>query len=161
MSELVACQRIVNQLQLQFNALGLTTEIEDEMVDQKRCDITIQHNIGGRIRLLVVEVKGQWHKDIFTAAGEQLEERYMGHPNAEDQGVYLALWYGPDVLVANVKNTALKSALDLKQSIESYISDALLKRIDVVVLDLSKSKSRRIKDSKKKASKKKASKKKR
>ncbi len=139
--EKIACRRIVNQLQARLESLEVTVEIEDEMADQKRCDITLQKNIEGRTVLLVVEVKGQWHDELYTAAAEQLEKRYMNHPNAEDQGVYLVLWFGEEEKVANKKNEEFESAVQLSRSVEESMSDDLRKRIDVVTIDFSRNNS--------------------
>ena len=136
--ETVASQRIVTQLKPQLQSLGIVAELEDQMADLNRCDITLQYPIQGRNVLLVVEVKGQWHKDLYTAASEQLEKRYMNHPDAENQGVYLVLWYGPSENVAGKKNKDLKTSDELRDSILNHMTEELRARIEVVVLDFAK-----------------------
>lgn len=54
--------------------------------------------------MLVVEVKGQWNSELFTAAQMQRADRYAVHPTAEEQGVYLVLWFGVDEKIAGLKN---------------------------------------------------------
>jgi len=88
-------------------------------------------------RLLVVEVKGQWHRELYIAASKQLYDRYAKHPDAEQQGIYLVLWFGSDEKVAGKKNTKLETANDLKLSIENKMPVELRGVIDVFVLDLS------------------------
>ncbi len=73
------------------------------MKSENRTDFTATKIIGGKRRLLVVEVKGQWHKELYAAASAQLYDRYSIHPDAEQQGVYLVIWFGGDELVANKK----------------------------------------------------------
>lgn len=134
-----ATKRIVERLDLQCQARGLSMVIEHHMRDEKRCDITVTTNIGGTARLLVIEVKGQWHKDLYTAASAQLHQRYTIHPNAEGQGIYLVLWFGPDVQVAGRKNHGINSADELRERIYAEMPADLKQFIDVVVLDLSRS----------------------
>ena len=61
--------------------------------------------IDGKRRLLVTEVKGQWHNKLYTAAAAQLHERYSIHPDAEQQGIFLVIWFGVDEKVAGRKKT--------------------------------------------------------
>ncbi len=107
------------------------------MKSENRTDFTATKIIGGKRRLLVVEVKGQWHKELYAAASAQLYDRYSIHPDAEQQGVYLVIWFGGDELVANKKNTTINSALELKTSIEQTLPPELVGLIDVFVLDVS------------------------
>lgn len=55
--------------------------------------------------MLPVEVKGQWHKDLWHAADTQLDRLYSYDWRAERKGIYLVFWFGPDV----PKNKKLKS----------------------------------------------------
>ncbi len=96
--------------------------------------------IGGKRRLLVTEVKGQWHDELYTAASAQLHERYSIHPDAEQQGIFLAIWFGVDEEVAGRKKHGIGSAQELRLSIEAKLPQALRGLIDVFVLDVSKPK---------------------
>lgn len=88
--------------------------------------------------MLVVEVKGQWHRNLYTAASEQLYERYAIHPNAEDQGIYLVLWFGSNEKVANKNYHNINNAQELKESIQKDMPKELEGKIDVFVLDVNK-----------------------
>lgn len=135
--ENTATKVIVDRLQLKSQALGLSITIEHHLHDDKRSDFTLRTNIDGAEYLLVTEVKGQWHKELYTAAATQLSERYMGHPNAADQGVYIAIWFGAEYPVAGVKTHAVSSASELKLRIEANMPDDLKNKIDIFVLDVS------------------------
>lgn len=136
--ENTARNRIVDQLQGQMKALGLSVVIERHMSGGNRCDITASTIIEGAGKLLVTEVKGQWNNELYTAAAEQLDERYAIHPDAASQGVYLALWYGNGEKVAGVLDPTVTSAADLKARILDQMTDELKRRVDVVVLDLAR-----------------------
>lgn len=135
--ENTARDRIVDGLQARMSALNLSVNIERFMADQNRCDITITAMIGGRPQLLIIEVKGQWNDTLFTAASTQLFQRYSVHPNAAEQGIYLALWFGPDIRVAGKKNWSIGTPSELRDSILAQMPEELHGRIDVVVIDLS------------------------
>lgn len=136
--EVLATQRIADRMRLRLERKGITVTPEHQLKDAKRSDFTCSKVINGQRRLLVTEVKGQWHKDLYTAASNQLFDRYAIHPDAEQQGIYLVLWFGADEKVANRESGDIKSAEELKQSIQGKMPDHLKGRIDIVVLDLSR-----------------------
>lgn len=88
----------------------------------------------------MAEVKGQWHRELYSAASAQLYERYSIHPDAEQQGIYLVIWFGEGEKVAGRKKHGIINAGALKSSIESTLPPDLTGLIDVFVLDVSKSK---------------------
>ncbi|NKM28644.1 hypothetical protein [Rhizobium laguerreae] len=81
--------------------------------------------------------KGQWHLELFTAASTQLSERYSSHHDAEQQGIYLVFWFGPEIRVAGRVNHGVGSADELRAKIKGMMPKELRGRINVVVLDLS------------------------
>jgi hypothetical protein len=137
--ENTARNRIVDQLQGRMKALGLSVVIERHMVDGNGCDITASATIEGASRLLVIEVKGQWNKELYTAASVQLDKRYATHPDAAQQGVCLALWYGDGETVANLVDASIATADELKSRIVVSMPEDLRRWVNVVVLDLSRS----------------------
>ncbi|MEO6217264.1 MAG: hypothetical protein ABIO86_14640 [Sphingomonas sp.] len=44
-----------------------------------------------------LEIKGQWHKEVWTAAETQLDRFYSVDHKAASKGIYLVLWFGSDV----------------------------------------------------------------
>ena len=94
--------------------------------------------INGSRRLLVTEVKGQWHDELYSVASAQLHERYSIHPDAEQQGVYLVIWFGSEEKVAGRKKHGITSAQELKVSIEEKVPPELKGLIDVFVQDVSR-----------------------
>ena len=133
-----ATKRIVNWLRPRLEPLGFLDVIEHQLADAKRCDITATMLTPAERKMLVIEVKGQWNSELFTAASAQLADRYGIHPAAEGQGIYLVLWFGPDETVAGKKNQKFANASDLKSMLENQLSAELIGRVDVVVLDLSR-----------------------
>jgi hypothetical protein len=130
--------RVVEALQDRFHSLNLGVTVEHQMIDETRCDFTVSTMIDGSKVILATEMKGQWNPGLFTAAAEQLTARYSIFPGAADQGVYLVLWFGPDVPVAGRKEPSLSSPEMLRQEILKRMPRELAGRIDVYVLDVSR-----------------------
>lgn len=138
--ENTARNRIVDMLEARLNALNLGVVIEHQMADAKRCDFTASTSINGTPVVLVTEIKGQWNKELYTAASVQLAGRYTIYPGAADQGVYLVLWFGVNVTVAGRKAPSITSADLLREEIVKNMPADLLGRIDVYVLNVSRAK---------------------
>jgi hypothetical protein len=60
------------------------------MPDANRCDLlsTIRNTD------LPIEIKGQWHSNVWDAACDQLEDNYARNYRSEGRGIYLVLWFG-------------------------------------------------------------------
>ena len=130
-----ATKRVVNWLRPRLEPLGFVDVIEHQLAGGNRCDITASIQTPTGRRMLVVEVKGQWNKELFTAAKIQLADRYAIHQTAEEQGVYLVLWFGADEKIAGLKNHANLQHSDLRRKLEDDLPVELVGKIDVVVLD--------------------------
>jgi len=121
LDEVRATQIIAERLNLRLEPQGISVTPEHQMKNANRADFTATKMIGGRRRLLVTEVKGQWHKELYTAASSQLNERYSIHPDAEQQGIFLAIWFGADETVAGRKRHGIRTPQELKDSIEASL----------------------------------------
>lgn len=106
---------IADRLKLRCETLGLNVVIELHQRDDNRTDIGVLANFAEQNALLVVEAKGQWHRELYTAAAEQLDARYSIHPSAARQGIYLVYWFGVETEVAGVKKHGVNSSTELRQ----------------------------------------------
>lgn len=131
-----ATQIVGERLRLKLERYGIDCNLEYLMSDNKRCDFTCSKRIHDRQRLLVVEAKGQWHKELYSAIENQLVRQYTTHPNAEKQGIFLVYWFGMQEKLAGLKNT-MSSASELQRDIKSRMPVELQGLIDVFVLDVS------------------------
>ena len=136
--ENTARNRIIEFLNPRVVPLDISLTPEDHMASAKRCDITANTSIDGNQTKLVIEVKGQWHRDLYKAAKKQLYDRYAQHPDAAQQGVYLVLWFGGTEKIAGRISKTIDTAKKLKLNIVKKLPEELRGRIDVVVLDLSR-----------------------
>ena len=130
--------RVVDRLNARMTALGLSVAVEHHMSGGNRCDFTATSTITGARILLVVEVEGEWHPQLFSAASAQLSERYSSHPDAAGQGIYLVFWFGGGETIAGRTEPAIASPDDLREAIVARMPDELRAVIDVVVLDVSR-----------------------
>lgn len=140
LDEVRSTEIIAERLNLRLEPQGISVTLEHQLKGAKRSDFTATKMIGGKRRLLVTEVKGQWHDELYTAASTQLHERYSIHPDAEQQGIFLAIWFGGAEKVAGRKKHSIGSSQELKRSIEVTLPPELTGLIDVFVLDVSKPK---------------------
>lgn len=138
LNEVKSAEIIAERLNLRLGLQGISITLEHQLKGQNRCDFTASKLIGGRRRLLVTEVKGQWHRELYSAASAQLYERYAIHPDAEQQGIFLVIWFGESETVASRKTHGIKTAQELKISIETVLPADLHGLIDVFVLDVSR-----------------------
>lgn len=110
---------------------------EGHLADEKRCDIVC--TLG---RLMVpIEVKGQWHKDLWKAADQQLDKLYSNDWRA-DNGIYLVLWFGQDCgkPIAKPPENAARptTAEELLAALVEASSSARSGRTEIVVLDFTR-----------------------
>ena len=111
---------------------------ETHMPLGKRVDIALTRNT---IKL-PAEIKGQWHSEVWNAASDQLDAKYVVDWQAEGRGVYIVLWFGD---VAGKRLPRHPEGLDLPQTPGSLrrmlidrLPEARRTRIDVFVIDVSK-----------------------
>jgi hypothetical protein len=108
---------------------------ETHVADDKRVDIVVR----GHDRLILpIEVKGQWHADLWTAADKQLDYLYVNDWRAE-RGIYLVLWFGEDVRQPRLTGKPKPAtARELCEELRAANKAALAGRVDIVVLDLTR-----------------------
>ncbi|HDT5163661.1 TPA: hypothetical protein QHS25_004458, partial [Klebsiella quasipneumoniae subsp. similipneumoniae] len=138
LDEVKSTEIIAERLSLRLQPQAIAITPEHQLKGQNRSDFTASKLIGGKRRLLVTEVKGQWHRELYSAASAQLYDRYSIHPDAEQQGIFLVIWFGENETVAGRKTHGIKTAQELKVSIEAVLPTDLRSLIDVFVLDVSR-----------------------
>jgi hypothetical protein len=112
---------------------------EADMPMTKRADLAFAR---GAMQL-PVEVKGQWHKDVWDAATGQLDVQYLVDWRCEQRGIYCVLWFG-DVPAARKRRlkahpdgiSAPASAEEMRTMLIARIPEARRALISVMVFDL-------------------------
>lgn len=110
---------------------------EGHMADDKRADILI--SLGDKV--VPVEIKGQWHAKLWSAADEQLDRLYVADWRAE-RGIFLVLWFGPEsskpITRAPRGVTPPDTPDGLKAALEAASATVRDGRTEIVVLDLTR-----------------------
>jgi hypothetical protein len=120
---------------------GVALAPEAHVASDKRVDIACE---AGVLRM-PIEVKGQWHADLWHAADSQLGKLYAPDWRAEGHGVYLVLWFGRKVPTSKRLKSAGRgirapaSACELEAMLQAHCQGAGEGRLSVVVLDIERS----------------------
>jgi hypothetical protein len=120
---------------------GIAFEPEVHVANDKRVDIACSV---GRLRM-PIEIKGQWHKDLWQGADIQLDARYANDWRAEGRGIYLVLWFGEQLLENKRLKSQGREAVcpgtpgELQNLLTASSQSAREGRVVVFVLDLTRS----------------------
>jgi hypothetical protein len=110
---------------------------ESLMPERKRVDILVLHSKNG----LPIEIKGQWHDEVWDAAKTQLDVQYGRDWRAFGRGLYLVLWFGagsPKALTPHPDGLPSPSTSEeLRSMLEARLTESERARIDIVVFDVS------------------------
>lgn len=113
---------------------------ETAMPDRKRADIAVMARKLG----LPVEIKGQWHPEVWTAPSGQLIEHYTRDFRANGRGIYLVLWFGADKskpLTPDPTNQRLPvSPVEMRDRLVERLPKDERSKVNVVILNVSESK---------------------
>lgn len=130
--------RITSAINPYLERYNVRAHTEGTMPDSNRCDLLNTHGLMN----LPIEIKGQWHDEVWTAAGEQLQN-YTREYHSDGRGIYLVLWFG--YLGANhPKNPhgwqgqRLPKTLDEMKALLVQKCGDISEKTKVIVLDLSK-----------------------
>jgi hypothetical protein len=125
---------------VRYNVQRIT---EADMPNTKRADLAFAC---GTMQL-PMEVKGQWHMQVWDAATDQLDFKYLIDWRSDQRGIYCVLWFG-DLLASSGRRLkapptgapAPATAEEMRQALVYRIPEARRSLIDVVVLDLARGK---------------------
>jgi hypothetical protein len=114
-------------------------ELEAHQAKDKRADMKLSFTNGGRTFHLPVEIKRDYHKDLWKAIHEQLIPLYTIAPETEGRGLFLVIWFNHEKLPTHPQGLPPpKSAEQLAAMLKDTMAPQEKKLIDVFVLDVSK-----------------------
>lgn len=127
--------RLVDQLR-ELMSPGIQIEPEAQMPGAKRADFVLSH----RDVRLPIEIKGQWHDEVWDAASDQLDAYYAVEWRAAGQGLYIVLWFGHALgkqLSRHPEGLARPGTpQELRQMLIDRIPETRRSQIDVFVMDV-------------------------
>lgn len=131
---------LIEDLQRLLPPYGIGRTPQADMPNNKIADII--YTIGNAA--LPIECKGQWNSKLWSAAGDQLDAFYLRDWRAQDRGIYLVYWFGPNV-AANFRLKTAPSAApqpatpnELRDRLIKCIAPTRRGSIVVEVLDLTR-----------------------
>ena len=113
---------------------------ETHVAGDKEVDITCSI---GSLRL-PIEIKGQWHRELWKGADEQLNRLYASDWRADGHGIYLVFWFGQqDKAGKRLKGPAKgihkpETPSELQEMLTANSMSTSDGRIKVLVFDLTK-----------------------
>ncbi|MES2671551.1 MAG: hypothetical protein V4673_14195 [Pseudomonadota bacterium] len=136
-SEELARDTLIELLRPRLHSMGLRVEPEGHMARDKRADIVV---FSPRLKC-VIELKRDYHKEVWAAATTQLERLYTRDPEASGYGIYGVFWYGEKRKnkIPRPPSGCLRpdTSLDMQRILESTLPEHLQHKIKVVVFDVS------------------------
>lgn len=123
---------------LRQGSAGITFDPELHVAGDKEVDIACSV---GTLRL-PIEIKGQWHPELWQGADAQLDRLYTPDWRAGGRGIYLVLWFGDQTskrLTSPGRNVVRPhTAEQLRKMLAEGSQAARDGRVIVVVLDLAR-----------------------
>lgn len=131
--------RIASTLRSYLERLNINSHPEAARVGNKRCDLLHSY----QLMELPIEIKGQWHKEIWNAAETQLED-YQRDYHSDGYGIYLILWFGylgprNDSNPIGWGKHKMPKTLDEMKELLCLRYDGISEKTKFFVLDLSRS----------------------
>lgn len=127
--------RLADLLKPYIEPYQFRLDTEKDMPDDKRADLVCNSSE----MQLPIEVKGQWHPDLWTAMNDQLGDLYLKEYQSQEQGIYLIFYFGETSTKKPKRNDKYKpqNALELQDYLTKCIEEKYKEGIDVFVMDLS------------------------
>jgi hypothetical protein len=137
---------IASRLLDALGKFGISLVTEALQAKAKRSDIQLRHLTPTSPEMrLPIEIKGIWHRELWTAPEKQLVDQYMNHPDCNRLGIYLVLWTGEiekmkHAFRKSFPNGTLPRNLDtFKQQMKNHIKvNEACKGVKLFVLDISR-----------------------
>lgn len=128
---------LIDLLRERLGTKGISVEPEGRMVDGKRADIV---SLSQTLKI-PVEIKRNYHADVWRAPISQLDRLYTRDPDASGYGIYTVFWFG------NVDGrpmprhpegrTAPCSASEMAVQLTKLLPEQRRLQISIVVIDVS------------------------
>ena len=133
-----SCRNIfLDLLRARLNPLRISCEPEGHMVSDKRADIIV---LLPGIKV-PIEIKRDYHRDVWTALNGQLDKLYTINPDAAGYGIYLVFWFGsarPNTLSRLAKNMDQpENASAMENMLNETVPVEKRDRLSAIVIDVS------------------------
>lgn len=129
---------LVDLLKPMLAKYDVSVEPEALQAKEKRADIKLSFIHESRSYYLPIEIKRDYHRELWKTIHQQLIPRYTISPETEGRGLYLVLWFNFKKLPTHPQGLPPpKSATELADMLKATLTPTEQKLIDVFVLDVS------------------------
>ncbi len=125
--------RLLSELQIRLQNVGVQAEPEGTYADDGRADIRLSYQDLN----VPVEIKKSSHRDLWRAIEDQLIHKYARNPGAQGHGIYLVFWFGQDCCQRHPAGGKPSSAAELAERLRKTRTPEQARKITVVVIDVS------------------------
>lgn len=130
---------LLERLKALLAKYDVQVELEAHQANDKRADMKMSFTSGGKTFHLPVEIKRDYHKDLWKAIHKQLIPLYTIAPETEGRGLFLVIWFNHEKLPTHPQGLPPpKSAEQLASMLKDTMTPQEQKLIDIFVLDVSK-----------------------
>lgn len=129
---------LIDLLRPKLSRQRISVDPEGHMVKDKRADIITTL---GPMRV-VIELKRDYHENVWSALQDQLERFYTRDPGAQGFGIYAVFWYGKKRSPCRIPRPPLSisppsSAEEMEHILNSLIAQDKQAKIKAYVIDVS------------------------
>ena len=130
-----ACRKVlVYGLEPLLGPHDVTASQDEQVAEEKHPDIMAHYHS----HAVAIEIKKTDSPDLWTAATDQLRERYCRDPGSDGYGIYLVLWFGADHLKRPPpRGRRPESPAELRDLLVDQLAPQERRKIRVIVIDVS------------------------
>ena len=131
------CRNVIAEwLHSHLHQQKINVSVEQQHGAQNQSDISLSvHTAGGQMQL-PIEVKGDWHRELWTAPETQLAQKYSTNPQCKNTGIYLVLWTG-EKTIKTLEGAIMPNPQALQEALQTKANQLPNFNIRVKVLDIS------------------------
>ena len=112
---------------------GVDAQPEGQYAGDKRADIRIAYKNFS----VPVEIKKSTHRDLWSAARNQLIAKYTSDPATGGYGIYLVFWTGETEIPGASSGPPPSTAEELRQRLQATLTDDEARKISICMVDVS------------------------
>lgn len=125
---------LLSDLRYKLGPLGIGGAPEGRYADEKRADIQV--SFGGFN--VPVEIKKSNHRNLWSAARNQLIAKYSRDPGAGGSGIYLVLWFGEKYCQPPESGVRPRNAAKLEERLLGTLTPEEARLISICVIDVAR-----------------------
>ncbi|MDP1773771.1 MAG: hypothetical protein Q8L15_15970 [Methylobacter sp.] len=130
---------LIERLKPLLSQYDVNIELEAHQAKDKRADMKLSFTNNGKTFHLPIEIKRDYHSELWRAIHEQLIPLYTIAPETESRGLFLVIWFNHKKLPTHPQGLLPPtSAGQLAVMLRETLTPPEQKLIDVFVLDVSK-----------------------